>query len=276
MINKTNTSSKKKIFHKNKANKVNKVNNIDPGKILIYGNHPVKMALLNKRRIIFKIFITQNNKKELDEFILNNKLNIKKELINIVNNDDILAKFSSKIVHQGFVILCSTLNFTNDHDFIAKISKKDKNELKNIIILDQLTDLHNIGAIIRSSIAFNVDDIIIPKQNFHGENATICKSSSGAIEKANIILSGNINNLIVKLKDLGYWIAGLDGSGQDNFPKLHNYNPICLVIGNEGSGIRHLVKKNCDLLLKISISDKVESLNASNAAAIALWEINNN
>ncbi len=178
-------------------------------------------------------------------------------------------------MHQGFALLCSVLNFASDNDFISKISNVNKNNLENIIILDQLTDPHNIGAIIRSSVAFNFDNIIIPKQNFHGENATICKSSSGAIENANIILSGNLNNLLVKLKGLGYWVAGLDGCGSDNFDELKDYKPICLVIGNEGSGIRSLVKKNCDFLLKIPISNKIESLNASNAAAIALWEINN-
>ena len=244
------------------------------GQSLIYGKHPVLAALLNPDRQIFRVFVTKNNQEEFDLFIAKNNIDIGKKLVAIVSNEEIEVNFSGKVVHQVFAMLFSSLKMISDNEFLAQISKqKSKNNLAPIIIMDQLTDPHNIGAIIRSSVAFGVSNIVLLKQNFGGETATIGKSSSGAIEKANIILAGNLNNFILNLKDLGYWIAGLDGSGQSDIEEVKKYPNICLVIGSEGDGIRHLVKRNCDLLLKIPISSEVESLNASNAAAIALYEI---
>ncbi len=253
------------------SNQNNIASHVPKNQIWIYGKHPVKEVLLNKKRKVFKILITKNNQVELENFIKENNLKIDKSNIFIVSGEDISINFTSKIIHQGFAILCSVLHCITDNEFLANI-KKDN--LENILILDQLTDPHNIGAIIRSAISFGVKNIVLLKQSFSGENATICKSSSGTIENANIILAGNLNNFILKLKYHGYWVAGLDGSGKNSFDDVKLHDNICLIIGNEGSGIRQLVKKNCDLLLKIPISDKVESLNASNAACIALWEIN--
>ena len=243
---------------------------IATNQIWIYGTHPVKAVMLNKKRKVFKILVIQSNQKELEDFIKENKLEIDQKIISVVNNDEISLNFSGKVTHQGFAILCSTLNFASDNEFFVKIKN---NNFGNILILDQLTDPHNIGAIIRSAAAFDVTKIILSKQTFGGENATICKSSSGVIENVEIILAGNLNSFIEKIKEHNYWVVGLDGYGKNNFSEIRNYEKICLVVGSEGDGIRKLVKKNCDLLLRIPTSGNVESLNASNAAAIALYEI---
>jgi len=264
----------KKKFHKSSHSAKNLAPKLapklEPNQIWIYGKHPVKAVLLNKKRKIFKILVIPAHQKELEEFIKENKLEIDRKLIAVVNNEEIALNFPGKVTHQGFAVLCSTLNFASDNDFFAQIKN---NDFGHILILDQLTDPHNIGAIIRSAAAFDVTKIILSKQHFHGENATICKSSSGVIENVDLILAGNINYFIEKLKTHGYWIIGLDGYGTNNFSEIRNYEKICLVVGSEGDGIRQLVKKNCDLLLRIPTSSKVESLNASNAAAIALYEL---
>jgi 23S rRNA (guanosine2251-2'-O)-methyltransferase len=264
---------KKKYSHKGDRSRSSKPT-ILKNQIWIYGKHPLTSILLNKKRTIFKILITKSNEGELNNLIDNNNLQIDKNNISLATGEEINDKFGDqKVVHQGFAVLCSTRSFISDNEFLANIKGKD---LKNILILDQLTDPHNIGAIIRSAVAFHVSDIIIPKQHFHGENATMFKSSSGIMEKANIILSGNVNNLIGNLKDAGYWVAGLAGEGKGEISELSECKNICLIVGNEGDGIRQLVKKNCDLLLKIPISSDVESLNASNATTIALYEMSKN
>ena len=153
-------------------------------------------------------------------------------------------------MHQGFAILCSKLILQNDNEFLSDLEKSPK-QFSKILILDQLSDPHNIGAIIRSSVAFGIKDIIIHGQSFSGETAIISKISCGALEKANIVVAQNVSNFIVKLKNFGYWVAGLDGSGNDNFATLNDYNKICLVVGSECDGIRSLVKKKCDFLVKI-------------------------
>lgn len=246
------------------------VDSVARDQIWLFGTHPVKMALLNPTRKIFRILVTANNKKELEDFLKENNLVLDKKLIAIVTHEEIEAKFSTKVIHQGIALLCSNLNPISDNDFLAQV--KNEKKCGNIIILDQLTDQHNIGAIIRSAVAFGVKNVGLIKQNFGGETATICKSSSGAIEKANLILIGNLNDFILRLKKSDYWVIGLDGYGKNEFSEMKNFQNICLIIGSEGEGIRHLVKKNCDLLVKIPINE-VESLNASNAAAIALYQI---
>lgn len=267
-------SFKKKSFKKSKSSRASKDSknaiNISSSQVWIYGKHPVEMALLNKKRKVSKILVTQSSSQDLLEFIQENNLKIDKNLISTVEAEDINANFFGKVIHQGIAIISSKLSLISDNEFLSKIENSNQG---NILILDQLTDPHNIGAIIRSSVAFGVKNIVLLKQSFGGENPTICKSSSGAIENANIILAGNLNNFISKVKDSGYWVAGLDGNGKNDFNEITTHDKICLIIGNEGSGIRTLVKKNCDLLLKIPISSDIESLNASNAAAIALYEI---
>lgn len=246
---------------------------IASNQLWIYGKHPVKAALLNKKRKIFKILAAGSHQKELENFINEHQLIIDRKIISFVSNEEISLQFPNKVTHQGFAVLCSHLNFISDNEFLAQMKNQN---FGNILILDQLTDPHNIGAIIRSAAAFNVNKIILSKQHFSGENATICKTSSGLIETVDIILAGNLNHFIEKLKEHDYWVIGLDGYGKDDFSQIKNYEKICLVVGSEGDGIRQLVKKNCDLLVRIPTSNTVESLNASNAATIALYEIARN
>ena len=242
--------------------------------IWLYGKHSVLAAIKSKRRKISKIVITKNNKSLLDNFLLSNKVKIDNSLIKIADNNFISSLFpTNDVLHQGFALQCSLLPSITDKELILKLNKLGKNNLPAILILDQLTDPHNVGAIIRSAVAFGVKDIVITKHNFPKDSAIISKSSVGTVETVNIVIAGNINNLLADLKNLGYWCIGLDGEARSNINVAKTYDNIALIVGSEGSGIRQLVKKNCDLLVKIPISSQVESLNASNAAAISLYEL---
>lgn len=241
----------------------------------LYGKHPVFQALKSKKRSIFNIFINQNNKEELKKFLQLNSLTHLFDKIKIVDNNFIESKISYNKTHQGYLLSCSNIEFKSENQLISDIQNHD-NQLKlpTILILDQLTDPQNVGSIIRSAKAFNVDKIVFCENNSCKETAIMVKSSVGAIELVDLFMVTNINKLIQRLKKLNYWCFGLDGESKNNVNNIQDYNNIILIIGSEGKGIRPLVKKNCDLLLQIPINSQIESLNASVACSIALYEIN--
>lgn len=227
------------------------------------------------KRKIYKIIISKNNKEELEKYFSEKQIKIDRDLIEVADNNFISSNLPEYAVHQGFSLKTSPISFIDEISFVNKISNLEKNNLPPILILDGLTDPHNIGAIIRSAVAFGVKNIVVTKHNFPKESSVICKSSSGMIEICNLIIIGNLNNFLADLKKVGYWCIGLDGSAKSDIDEVKDYKSIALVVGSEGSGIKSLVKKNCDLLVKIPINPEVESLNASNAVAISLYEIFN-
>lgn len=245
--------------------------------IWLYGKHPVFLALSKKRREIFEILVTKNSLSELENFLQKNNLHNLKQRIKIVEAKSIEQFVGLNQTHQGIAINCSPIPFKSQNNLFDEIEKlrNEEKKLPTILILDQLTDPHNIGAIIRSACAFGVSKIIFQDHNFPKETSTISKSSSGMIENVDLYLVVNLSNLMQKLKEVDYWCIGLAGEAKEEISKAKEFTNVALVIGSEGEGIRELVKKNCDLLVKIPMSDKVESLNASVAAAISLWELYN-
>lgn len=243
---------------------------------------------------------TKNSVVELEKFLHEkNLLNLKSRL-SIVDASQIESIIGKDQIHQGLAVNCSQLPPKSQNDLLSELEKivksqdeasqieaeqfeLDKNNsnqnskpaknLPPLLIMDQLRDPHNVGAIIRSACAFGVKKIIFPEHNFPKESAVMNKSSSGMIENVDLYLVVNLNNLMLKLKELGYWCIGLAGEGRDSVEKIREYKNIALIIGSEGDGIRDLVRKNCDLLVRIEMDDDVESLNASVAASIALREV---
>ena len=251
-----------------------KTNNLQKNNVLIYGKHPVFLCLELQKRIVYKIFINKNNQQTLLDFLQKNNLNKLSKLIQIVDNkffDNLLGK---NAVHQGIVIEASKIAMQNQFELLEKLHNHPQN-LPNILLLDQLSDPQNIGAIIRTAVAFDVLHIVFSKHNSCFENNTIIKASAGNIEFANLIEATNFNDLLQKLKNLGYWSVGLSAKGSSNLQDLKKYQPLAIVVGSEGSGIRQLVAKNCDLLVNIPTNPQVESLNASVAAAILLHNLKN-
>ena len=236
----------------------------------IYGKHPCFTLLQNQKRKIKKIYTS--NFDILNKFIEENKININKNIIEKKSNNEISNIIKENVNHQGFLILASERKKTTLDEFIEK-ECKNKNNLPKLIILDQLTDPHNVGAIIRTAMAFGVKHIITTKFNSVNDSAIITKTSTGLSEVIDIIEVVNVNNTIEELKKVGYFIIGMAGEAKTNIKTIKNPENLCLVIGNEGNGIRQLVKKNCDILVKIEMNEEVESLNASVATAIAIYQI---
>lgn len=256
-----------------------KKDNSSPDSLWLCGKHPVFLALQKKRRKILQILATPNAASELEVFLKQNSLTNFRPLIKIADRDKIDGIVGKNQVHQGIALNCSKLPTLNQHDLLQELydlqnaNSESGKSLPTLLLLDQVSDPHNIGAIIRSAASFGAKKIIFSEHNSPKENATIVKSSAGTIEFVDLVVVTNFNNLIEKLKKIGYWCIGLDGYGTASIAEARSYKNIALIVGSEGNGMRDLVKKNCDLLVKIDISPEVESLNASVATAIALYEI---
>lgn len=238
------------------------------------GKHPVFSILATKRRQIFEVLVTKNSLSELESFFKKNALSELNHLVKLVDSDTIIEACGPSHIHQGIAVNCSPLPTKNQNELLHELNAiEDKKDLPKLLLLDQISDPQNIGAIIRSAISFGVTKIIFCEHNSPKENATIVKAAAGTIEFCDLIVVTNFNNLIEKIKKIGYWCVGLAGEGTFTLKEAQTYDNIALIVGSEGDGIRSLVKKNCDLLVKIAIDEKVESLNASVATAIALYEL---
>jgi 23S rRNA (guanosine2251-2'-O)-methyltransferase len=249
-------------------------NSLPNNQVFVYGKHPVFAALLNDKRKIHQLLITRNNEADLRNFLKENKINLNSDLLKIVEKDYFYDLFPPGSTHQGFALKTSPIEIISGNQFLDQTKKIEKDNRPALLILDNLTDPQNIGAIIRSSAAFGFLNIAVTARNFPIQSPVIAKASSGVLEVVNLIDVSNLNNFLGELKKLDYWSIGLAGEAKLNVCKVKDYYPKALVIGSEGDGIRKLVKENCDLLVKIPMNGDVESLNASNAAAIAMYELN--
>lgn len=223
----------------------------------VYGKN-VALEYLNNNKKIKKVFV-QNNFNDFDVINKINKMNIKRETL---SKRDMDKKVSG--LHQGIILEVEDYKYSNLEDIIS-------NEESLIVMLDHIEDPHNFGAIIRSCEAAGVDGIIIPNDRSVLVNATVIKTSVGTVEKSKIVKVTNLNNTIKILKDKGYWIYGTDMNGED-YTKLNYKGKTCIICGNEGNGMSKLVRENCDFIASIPMKGEVNSLNASVATAIVLFE----
>jgi len=228
----------------------------------IGGKHAVLEALKNSNRKIYRIVTTEENRKLIDQDILKYKkltldIKNKKEIDKIFQNED--------IIHQNFASEIENPPNENIKDYLRKTSNKKS----VIIVLDDITDQRNIGSIVRSCVAFSVDGIVLLDKNFNATSKIMFKSASGALEHIKIFAVSNISNALQILKENNFWIYALDQNSKDEITDNIKSDKIALVFGSEESGIRRLVKENCDFQIRIPIKN-IESLNVSNAVAVTL------
>ena len=246
-----------------KLNKFNIPNNA----INIYGNHPAKSALLSSNRSCYLLCTTEKKFDYWNNFVISNKINIKIVLLETFELNNI-----SNSNHQGIIVFASKIIRKKLSEYLKKLSSKKI----RILILDQLTDPQNVGSIIRSAFAFNFDAVCVLKNNTPIETPSLIKASAGEIDKIQILEIGNLVQEIKILKKQNFFIYGLDGEGKIKIQEIDYDNRIALIIGAEGKGLRNLTKQNVDGLVKIDINPKCNSLNAANAASVAMYEISKN
>lgn len=224
----------------------------------IYGRKPV-LDTLDTDIKIYKAYILKQNSKLVNKII--GKLEEKNIEISFVDK-----RFFDKIDinHQGVMIEVESFKYE---------SLDDLSDEKRLIILDQIEDPHNLGAIIRSAESFGFDGVVIPERRSASVTSTVYKTSAGAINNIKVYRVKNLTRSIKDLKDKGFWIYGLAGEADSSIDKADLTGKVGLVVGNEGSGISRLVRDNCDMLVNIPMLGRVNSLNASVAAGISMYEL---
>ena len=235
--------------------------------MVISGFHAVESILIQRPELIVRLFISRSEDKRVVRVKdLAKKSKINSELVDSKKIDQ-LAGHSK---HQGFAAEISNLGFLSEKDIIPRLKNLTTSK---VLILDSIQDPRNLGACLRSALAFEFDAVIINKDGSSPINEYVFKTSVGAILNLNIFYVTNLSRSINTLKDIGFWILGLDGHGEGSIFSEKFSSKTAVVLGSEGSGIRKLVKENCDHLIKIPISNNVESLNISVAAGIIMYEL---
>jgi 23S rRNA (guanosine2251-2'-O)-methyltransferase len=235
----------------------------------IYGRKPVLEAIRSGNRAITHVYLLQGSRDGvLDQIESHAKargipidLETRHRMDTMAGNDH----------HQGVIAVAENYQYSELQDLldIARV----RNEPAFILLLDEIEDPQNLGAILRSADAAGVHGVVIPKHRAAEVNATVLKASAGAAEHVNTVKMTNLNEAIRLLKEANVWVVGTDGEAKKNFYEYDYRQPVALIIGNEGNGLRRLVKENCDELVKIPMAGQMSSLNASVAAALVLFEV---
>ncbi len=224
---------------------------------VLYGYHAVREALLSPRRKKMALFCTDAAAEKLNGEIKAANIEVK-----IVSGDDLTHHLGRDAVHQGVLLEARPLE------------PIDLSEIENksgiILVLDQVTDPHNVGAILRTAAAYNVDAIVTTERHSPDMSGVVAKAASGGLEHVPIASVVNLARALEELGEMGYQRIGLDSDGPEALEKTPFMAPVALVLGAEGKGLRRLSREKCDHLARIDMPGPVKSLNVSNACAIAL------
>jgi 23S rRNA (guanosine2251-2'-O)-methyltransferase len=230
------------------------------GNVRLWGRHAVEAALKNPDRVHRKLWATREGVASLDG-----------ELpadfpVEYADGADLARLVARDAPHQGLVLECLALDDVHLDDVLGDTSRP-------IVVLDQVTDPHNVGAILRSAAAFGAAAIVTQDRHAPPESGVVAKSASGALETVPWVRVVNLSRALERMAEEGYWRVGLTGEAEATLGDTLPAGAIALVLGAEGEGMRHNVAGHCDALARLPISSAIESLNVSNAAAIALYAI---
>jgi 23S rRNA (guanosine2251-2'-O)-methyltransferase len=225
--------------------------------VVLYGWHTVTAALTNRERRIRRLFATENALRRLaDEGIT---APIEPE---VMRPDALAARLTPDAVHQGLIVEADPLPAPDIEDLPAS---------GIVLVLDQITDPHNVGAILRTAAAFAVAAVITTARHSPEATGVLAKSASGALEYVPMVSVQNLARALETLRERGYLLVGLDSTGESDIADAALRAPLALVLGAEGKGLRQLTRSTCDLVARLALPGRVKSLNVSNAAALALY-----
>jgi 23S rRNA (guanosine2251-2'-O)-methyltransferase len=227
------------------------------GPVVLYGWHSVKAALENPARKFRRLLATENAARRLAEDHV--PLAFEPEL---VRPEDIAALVGPEAVHQGLLAEAEPLDAPPLADLLPR---------GLLLVLDQITDPHNLGAVLRSAAAFAVEAVVTTARHSPEATGVLAKAASGALEYVPIITVPNLARALETLKDKGVLVVGLDSSGDSDLATVELRAPLALVLGAEGKGLRQLTRTNCDIVARLALPGRIKSLNVSNAAALALY-----
>lgn len=227
-----------------------------------YGRHAVLAALANPERTVRKIWGTREALSALDL----------PPVIPIVYADvaDLGRLVPADAPHQGLVIEVDPL----EEIWLGDLLEQAEDDMRPLLVLDQVTDPHNVGAILRSAAAFGALGIVTQDRHAPPETGTLARSAAGTLEIVPWVRVVNLARALDEIAEAGFWRVGLTGHAKDNLADVMTAGRVALVLGAEGEGMRQNTEAHCDTLARLPISPKVESLNVSNAAAVALYAVN--
>jgi len=223
---------------------------------VLYGWHPVTAALQNPARRVRKLLATENAARRLAEE------NISATAPEIVRPDAIAARLPPDAVHQGLYLEADPLPSPTIEELATD---------GIVLVLDQVTDPHNVGAIFRSAAAFAATAIVTTARHSPEATGVLAKAASGALDHVPLVTVQNLARALAALKARGFLVVGLDSGGNEELAKLALRRPLALVLGAEGKGLRQLTKDTCDHVARLDLPGAIRSLNVSNAAAVALY-----
>jgi len=231
------------------------------GAVRLWGRHAVEAALRNPERQHHKLWASREGIASLDG-----------ELppdfpVEWAEGQDLARLVAREAPHQGLVLECDPLPDVYLSDVL------DGDPARPLVVLDQVTDPHNVDAILRSAAAFDACAIVTQDRHAPPESGSLAKSASGALEIVPWVRVVNLARALEEVAEAGYWRIGLDGKAEATLAEALPAGPVALVLGAEGEGMRHNIVQHCDALARLPISDAMESLNVSNAAAIALYAV---
>ena len=225
--------------------------------VILYGWHTVTAALANPRRHIRKLLLTENAARRLAEDKIETRVEPE-----IVRPSLIDQRLGPDAVHQGLLAEADPLN-SPDIDTLA--------EEGIVLVLDQITDPHNVGAIMRSAAAFAVKAIVTTARHSPEATGVLAKSASGALELVPLVTVQNLARALTEMNERGFMTVGLDSQGQENLGAVALRQPLALVLGAEGKGLRQLTRDTCAVVARLDMPGEIKSLNVSNAAVLALY-----
>jgi 23S rRNA (guanosine2251-2'-O)-methyltransferase len=227
------------------------------GPVILYGWHTVTAALANPARGIRKLFLTENAARRLDDENIATRVPPE-----IVRPSDIDHRLGPDAVHQGLLAEVDPL----DSPGIDTLP-----ETGIVLVLDQITDPHNVGAILRSAAAFAVKAIVTTARHSPEATGVLAKSASGALEMVPMVSVQNLHRALNELNDRGFMTVGLDSEGTEDLGAVPLQQPLALVLGAEGKGLRQLTRETCSVVARLDMPGEIKSLNVSNAAVLALY-----
>src|SRR5947208_11565047 len=227
--------------------------------VILYGWHTVAAALANPERRIRKLLLTENAARRLVDDNIDTRVTPE-----IVRPSEIDQRLGPDAVHQGLLAEADPLP-SPDIDTLEPEGM--------ILVLDQITDPHNVGAILRSAAAFGVKAIVTTARHSPEATGVLAKSASGALDLVPLVMLQNLARALPELKERGYLTVGLDSEGETDLAAATLREPLALVLGAEGKGLRQLTRETCDIRARIPLPGVLDSLNVSNAAAVALYAV---
>ncbi len=237
----------------------------------LYGFHAVREAWMNEGRTINVLYLTEQAERGFEQTMLESrKAGLRRPEPQIIEKHKLEKMLQRGAVHQGIALSCSTLEENDVQDLIIRSHSKDKTVLA---ILDQVTDPHNVGAILRSASAFGVDGVIMQKKHAPSLDGVLAKTACGAVEHIPVAQVTNIARTVKELQDEGFHVIGLDEHTEKDIGDFASTDKTVIILGSEGDGIRRLVKESCDELVRLPTHGAIASLNVSNAAAVAFYAL---